>query len=584
MSFKDKLREAYISVKRGGLPLLVLKTSAKISGHRNLPYDRWRKFYEPSSKQLKNMKPAQKGSGNDAGGSSLKSERPFFTVMLLCENASDVEIGRTVNSIEEQVCRDFNILYYKDRSEMPDLKNDHIVIVTAGDELRKDALYELSSLLMRKPDYSAVYCDEDFYDSDRKRKISPLFKPDYSPDYLMSCNYIRSLLMVKRSLFEACGGFDADCSMPASMYDLILKCSEKAGKIYHIDKCLNTIKSTAVLKEADTPENTAMCKDALLRHLSRLNIHADVEVNEYKTSGFYTKGYSLRYDVDEDELISIVIPNKDHIDDLAACIESIHKQDYENYEIIIVENNSVDDRTFEYYETIGQTDRRIRVLKYEENGAGGIRPEFNYSKINNYGVRSARGEYVLLLNNDTCMISHDVLRQLVGPMCRNEVGIVGAKLMFDDDTLQHAGVLLGPGGGAAHAFYKQDAKEALYMNRNNLTQNYSAVTAACLMVKKDLYDMVGGFEEALRVAYNDVDFCLKIRDLGKLVIYNPNAVLYHYESKSRGADDMSEEKRARFEQEKTYLLGKWSECFARDPYYNINLTRDFADFGLREIR
>jgi len=583
LSFKDKLREAYISVKRGGLPLLVLKASAKMSGHRNLPYDKWRKFYEPSSKQLKNMS-LGKGSGVNAGGSSLKGERPFFTVMLLCENASDVDIGRTVNSIEEQICRDFNILYYKDRSEMPDIKNDYIVIVRAGDELRKDALFELSVLLTRKPNYGAVYCDEDFYDSDRKHKISPLFKPDYSPDYLMSCNYIRSLLMVKRSLFEACQGFDTDYSLPASMYDFILKCTEKAGKIYHIDKCLNTIKNTGVLKETDTPENAAMCRDALLRHLSRRGIHAEAEINEYKTSGFYTKGYSLKYDIDEDEMISIVIPNKDHINDLAACIESIHKQDYENYEIIIVENNSDDKRTFEYYGTIEKADRRIRVIRYEEKTASGERAEFNYSKINNYGVKYARGEYVLLLNNDTCMNSPDVLRQLAGPMCRDEVGIVGAKLMFDDDTLQHAGVILGPGGGAAHAFYKQDAKEVLYMNRNNLTQNYSAVTAACLMVKKDLYDMVGGFEEELRVAYNDVDFCLKIRDLGKLVIYNPNAVLYHYESKSRGADDMSAEKRARFDREKAYLLGKWREYFARDPYYNVNLTRDFADFGLREIR
>lgn len=322
---------------------------------------------------------------------------------------------------------------------------------------------------------------------------------------------------------------------------------------------------------AENPESKLYAfeagRRAIEEHYRRIGIPAVVEHGEFRGI------YHTKYKWEEQPLVSIIIPNKDHIEDLKKGMDSIEERStYRNYEFIIVENNSIEDETFAFYEEIQQREN-VRVVYYE----GG----FNYSKINNFGVEHAKGEYILLLNNDTEIIDPDCIWELLGYCMREDVGIVGAKLCYEDDTIQHAGVVVGFGGMAGHAFIGSSRYEPGYMGRIICAQNYSAVTAACLMTKKSVYKMVGGLTEAFEVAFNDIDFCLKVRKLGKLVVYNPKAELYHYESKSRGLEN-TPEKVERFNGEADRLGKIWKELFVQgDPYYNPNLTLDKADFSLK---
>ena len=311
-------------------------------------------------------------------------------------------------------------------------------------------------------------------------------------------------------------------------------------------------------------------KKALEAHLERMKIKATVSHVEGLLGS-----YRVKYDILGNPKVSIVIPNKDHTDDLDICIRSIvGVQDYDNYDIVIVENNSTEDATFQYYESIQKEFDKVKVICWKD--------EFNYSAINNFGVKNCDGEYILLLNNDTEMLDKNCLRELLSYCMRPDVGIVGAKLLYEDDTIQHAGVIVGLGGIAAHAFVNEPKDYKGYGNRCILTHDLSAVTAACLLTKRSVFDEVGGLETALKVAFNDVDYCLKVRKAGHLVVFNPNAVLHHYESKSRGSED-TREKIERFEGEITFFSDRWKDFLEKgDPYYNINLTLMKPDFSLKE--
>ena len=271
--------------------------------------------------------------------------------------------------------------------------------------------------------------------------------------------------------------------------------------------------------------------------------------------------------------MSIIIPNKDHRDDLARCLNSItEKEEYENYEIIIVENNSEQPDIFDYYESI-EADDRINVVKYKG--------EFNFSAINNLGAGSARGEYLLFMNNDIEEIDGRLITEMLNHSRRPEVGVVGARLYYENETIHHAGLIVGYGGLAGHAFLGFDRTRYGSLDRIVCTQDYSAVTAACLMTRADIFKNVGGFSEELAVAYNDVDYCLKVRRTGKLVVYTPYAVAYHYESSSRGYED-TPEKRARYDNEARIFKGRWRHILdAGDPYYNPNLSLSKDDFSLK---
>lgn len=447
-------------------------------------------------------------------------------------------------------------------------KGEYVVLGDHDDLFTADALYECVKALNQEK-YDVIYTDEDKVDKKGKLYYEPNFKPDFNIDLLRSNNYICHMFVASKKLIEKVGMFD-DAFDGAQDYDFILRCVEEAESIYHIPKILYHWRSHKA-STASKPEAKLYAfeagKRALEAHYKRVGLKASVEsIEEY---GFY----KTNYEIIGNPKISIVIPNKDHIDDLKKCMDSIDNlSDYRNYEFVIVENNSTAAETFEYYKSIEDREN-VKILYWDK--------EFNYSAINNYGVNAADGEYILLLNNDTEIINKDCLTQLLSYCQRDDVGIVGARLYYEDGSIQHAGVVIGFGGIAGHAFVGLYEENGLYMSRTKVVCDYSAVTAACLMVKKDTFERVGGLDESFKVAFNDIDFCMKVRSLGKLVVYNANAKLYHYESKSRGYED-TPEKQERFLGEIERFMDKWPDILKNgDPYYNVNLALDKADFSVK---
>ena len=440
-----------------------------------------------------------------------------------------------------------------------DMAEGEIVgLLDHDDTLEPNALYEVVKVLQDK-DVDVVYTDEDKILGPDWKNVNPNFKPDFNIDLLRSYNYITHFYCVKTELIKEVGGF-SDKYDGAQDYDIILRTTEKAHKIAHVSKILYHWRMHSNSTAAN-PESKKYCHEAGRRavedHLNRMGIEAQVQLS--KLFG----GYRIRYATPGNPMISIVIPNKDHYKDLDLCVTSVLKKStYRNFEIIIVENNSTEKETFDYYNKIQKEYDNVRVLTWER--------EFNYSAINNFGVKEAKGDYILLLNNDTKILDKDSLGDMLGYCMRPEVGIVGSKLIYGDGTIQHAGVILGLGGIAGHAFIGLDAKEYGYMSRAYLSCDYTAVTAACLMVPKAVFDEVGGLCEEYAVAFNDVDLCMKVRSKGYLVVYDAFSQWYHYESKSRGYED-TPEKQLRFKGEIETFQSKWQkELDEGDPYYNRN--------------
>ena len=410
-----------------------------------------------------------------------------------------------------------------------------IGLLDHDDVLAENALYEVVKELNKAVDTDVIYTDEDKVSTAMDEYFSPNFKPDFNLDMLRSNNYFCHFFVAKKELIETVGGFRGEYN-GAQDYDLFLRCIEKAERIAHIPKILYHWR---VHQEstADNPLSKMYAYDAgqkaIEQHLKRCGVTA--EVSKTENLGFYR----VKYQQEGSPLVSILIPNKDQKDTLDQCLKSIEaRTDYENYEIIIIENNSTEQETFEYYKQIKNP--KIRVIEWKD--------EFNYSAINNFGVRHAKGEYLLFLNNDIEVINSDWLGEMLSNCQREEVGAVGAKLYYPDNTVQHAGVIVGIGGVAGSVFVGLKRGYTGYMHRASIQQNLSAVTAACMMVKKSVFEEVGGFEEELKVAFNDIDFCLKIREKGHLIVYDPYVELYHYESKTRGAEDTTEKIR-RFQSE-----------------------------------
>ena len=446
---------------------------------------------------------------------------------------------------------------------------DYIVLADHDDIVAENALYECAKAINADKNIDVLYSDEDKIDMAGKKYFDPNFKPDLNMDLLCSMNYICHLFVVKKTIIDKIGMLRSEFD-GAQDHDFILRCVEAAQSVYHIPKVLYHwrchINSTAANPESKLYAFEAGRK-AVEEHYKRIGVPAKVE-----HSSFYGM-FHTKFCWEEQPLISILIPNKDHIEDLKKCMESIEqKSTYRNFEFVVIENNSTEEETFAYYKEIEKKEN-VQVVYYK----GG----FNFSKINNFGAKYAKGEYLLLLNNDTEIITPECLQELLGYCMREDVGIVGAKLCYDDDTIQHAGVVIGFGGMAGHAFIESSRFDTGYMGRIMCAQDYSAVTAACMMTKKSVYNAVGGLTEALEVAFNDIDYCLKVRELGKLVVYNPYAELYHYESKSRGMED-TPEKVERFNSEVAKFCERWEDILQKgDPYYNPNLTLDKADFSLR---
>lgn len=451
---------------------------------------------------------------------------------------------------------------------------DYIAFADHDDELTPNALFECVKALNKNRDVKVLYSDEDKMSMDGHKFFQPHFKPDYNPDLLCTVNYICHLFVVDRKVIEQVGTLRKEFD-GAQDYDFIFRCIEAVSpeEICHVPKILYHWRCHEE-STAENPESKTYAfesgKRAIEEHYRRTGIDAEVYQGEFLGL------YRTRFHRDHDPLISIIIPNKDHIDDLKRCMDSIdQKSTYKNYEYIIVENNSTDDATFQYYKKLEAENPKAHVVYWDK--------EFNYSAINNYGAAFAKGEYLLLLNNDTEIINEDCLEELLGYCMRSDVGAVGARMYYEDDTIQHAGVVIGFGGIAGHCFVLQPRGTTGYCHRIICAQDYSAVTAACMMVKREAFDKVGGLTEELAVAFNDIDFCMKLREAGYLIVYNPYAELYHYESKSRGMED-TPEKQLRFSREVNCFRRKWErELLKGDPYYNPNLTLNNTDCSLRKL-
>ena len=444
---------------------------------------------------------------------------------------------------------------------------DYIGLLDHDDLLTPDALYEVVKMINENDRPQVLYSDEDKITMDLSEHFQPHMKPDYNKDLLRSNNYITHFFVAERMLVEEVGGEDGEYN-GAQDYDLILKCTERAKGIAHIPRILYHWRVHKA-STADNPASKMYAFDAGKRaiedHLKRCGEIG--KVSHEKDLGFYR----VKYQVQGSPLISIIIPNKDQVESLDKCLRSIEKSSYKNYEIIIVENNSTEDETFAYYKKI-ESDA-IRIVYWPD--------EFNYSAINNFGVKHARGDYLLLLNNDVEVITTDWLEELTANCQRKDVGIVGARLYYPDDTIQHAGIVIGIGGVAGALFVGMPRMFTGYLHKAAIQQDLSAVTAACMMVKRSVYEELGGLEEELKVAFNDVDFCLRAREKGYLVVYDPNVELYHFESKSRGTED-SKEKIRRFQNEIEYMRSHWLELLKKgDPMYNPNLTLTKWDYSLR---
>ena len=452
---------------------------------------------------------------------------------------------------------------------------EYIGLFDHDDILHPSALYEYVKVINEKnADY--IYCDETTFKSgDINKMLTMHFKPDYAIDNLRANNYICHFSVFARQLLDGTELFRTKFD-GSQDHDMILRLTDRAKNVVHVPKLLYYWRSHPGSVASDInakPYAIQSAKDAVADHLKR---HGYEHFQIISTRAFETI-FKIRYQIIGDPKISIVIANKDHLEDLKRCITSIReKSTYENYEIIVVENGSETKEIFDYYDKL-KDDPQIKVVTYTEKGS------FNYSKVNNFGVKEASGDYILLLNNDTQVITVNWMEELLMYAQREDVGAVGAKLYYGNKTIQHAGVVLQLGAHrtAGHSHYGQHRDNLGYMGRLCYAQDVSAVTGACLLVKKKLFEEVGGLDESFAISLNDVDFCLKLREKGLLNVFTPFAELYHFESVSRGLDDQGE-KAARYNDESERFREKWKEVLEKgDPYYNPNFSLDRSDFALK---
>jgi glycosyltransferase involved in cell wall biosynthesis len=490
------------------------------------------------------------------------STKPYVKEILEEYAGKDERIKIVLRQENGHICRASN-------SALEVATGEYIALLDHDDLLAPHALTEVVKLLNQHPEADFIYSDEDKVDEQNIHK-DPYFKPDWCPDSFLSRMYTCHLGVYRRSLVTEVGNFRVGFE-GSQDYDLVLRVTEKTNQIFHIPDVLYHwrihFQSTAAYAEAKPYAYDAGQK-AITEAIARRG-----EPGEVIIKPDFPGVYTIRYQIKEPKLVSIIIPTKDLADTLDVCLRSIfNKTTYPNYEVIVIDNGSMEAKTQECFESWQQQQGdRFQVYQYNI--------PFNYSQINNYGVAKAQGDYLLFLNNDTEVITPDWLEAMVEQAQRPSIGAVGSLLLYPDDTVQHAGVVLGIGGVAGHSHKNFRVSQSGYISQLVSTNNYSALTAACLMCRRDVFESVGGFEEQLAIAFNDVDFCLKIISQGYRNIYLPHVILYHYESKSRGYED-TPEKQTRFAGEINYMKQKWQEICDRDPCYNPNLTKTHEDYSL----
>ena len=494
--------------------------------------------------------------------SILKQSYPNFEIILIDDNSSNIETLDTLKEYENN--SKIKIKYRKTNGMISVASNDGIklakgeflVLVDNDDKLDQNAFYYLVEALNKDKTLDFIYTDEDKMDIHGKY-FEPHFKPDYSPDTLMGMNYICHLSCLRTSLVREVGGFRKEYD-GSQDYDLFLRILDKTKKIYHVPRILYHWR--------ETPNSTSLAlgnksyayiagKKALEDTLKRRNIEGEVLDNPTSST------YLIKYKHDNPK-VSIIIPMKDKVNLTKVCIDSLYnKNTYQNFEIIIVDNNSTEEETLNYFNSLKKEHDNVKILTIKE--------EFNYSRLNNLAIKETTGDYILLLNNDTEVLDKDFLDYMVGYASRDHVGCVGLKLLYKDLKVQHAGVVLGYGGVAGHIFVTASNKDIGIFNRLSMPYDYSAVTAACLLVKKSKYLEVGGFDENLKVALNDVDFNLKMLKKGYYNVCLNNISLLHYESKSRGYE-VTKEQIERFQKEQDYMKKKWGKELENDKYFSSN--------------
>lgn len=451
---------------------------------------------------------------------------------------------------------------------------EFVALLDHDDTLAPHALFTVAQCLQEQPSAQVIYSDEDKLDPEGRR-CDPFFKPDWAPDLLFSQNYMAHLLVYQRQLLSDVGGFRTGYE-GSQDYDLLLRCIARIaapGNVIHIPKVLyhwRMAEGSTATGHAQKDYATAAAQQALQDHMDSCHPGVRVEVTR---PGIYRARWPLP---GSQPLVSLIIPTRNGFDHLRTCIESIReKTTYTNYEILVVDNQSDCDQTLTYLRHIevdADYGGRVRVLKYDH--------PFNYSAINNFAASQARGSVLGLINNDVEVINGDWLSEMVSHALRPNVGCVGAKLYYPDGTLQHAGVVLGIGGVAGHSHKYSSGSDVGYFGRLLTAHNVSAVTGAVLLVRKAVFEEAGMLdEEYLKVAFNDVDFCLKVREAGYLNIWTPFAELFHHESKTRGDDD-TPHKAARFASECVFMKDRWGELLRNDPFYNKNLTLSTEDYAI----
>ncbi len=567
----------------------------RLVGTERSRFQRWMLTNEPDESALD----AQRGASKEQGS------RPLISIVTpVFETPVDV-LHSTIRSVLEQTYDNWELCIANGSADSTDVRNaletytrqdprikvthlprnlgiagnanaagalasgDFVGFLDHDDLLAPFALFEVVKAIAGHPAVDVIYSDEDKIGPTGDQRNTPFFKPAFSPDFLEAVNYMPHFLLIRRALGERLGWF-RDGFEGAQDYDLILRAVEAAREIAHIPRILYHwrawTRSTAL---AESAKNTAIAagKRALQEHFRRLGLVGAVEEGPWPTT------YRVTRNLPSTPLVSIIIPNRDHADDLGKCIGSIRQRStYKHIELVVVENDSREKATRKLYAAL-QDLPNFRLLPDSTQ-------PFNYSEANNFGAANATGEVLLFLNNDTTVITPGWLERMLENILRPEVGVVGAKLYYPNDTVQHAGVILGIGGFAAHAHYHFPRGSPGYFCRLKLQQNLSAVTGACMMIRKQVFETVGGFDPAYALALGDVDLCLRILAKGYLAVYTPAAELYHHESRTRGPE-LGRRREQRFEREIHIFQQRWSTELARgDDYYNPNLSQRRPDFSI----
>jgi GT2 family glycosyltransferase len=532
--------------------------------------------------------------------------KPVISIIMPVFNPPEQFLRAAIASVLEQVYPNWELCIADDASTKPDVKsvleeyahkdarikvvfrteNGHISqasnsalelatgefisLLDHDDCLTPDALYEVALLLNRHPEADMIYSDEDKIDQQNRLK-DPFFKPEWCPDSFLSRMYTCHLGTYRRSLVEQIGGFRVGYE-GSQDYDLVLRLTEKTSNIFHIPKILYHWRihpeSTAAGVAGVKSYAQLAAEKAIAEALARRN-------EPGKVTGIpeFPGNYSVRYEISNYKRVSIIIPTRNLGTILNKCLESIfQKSTYPDYEVIVIDNGSTEAKTLSIIsQWLEQQPERFKCYPLDI--------PFNYSQLNNYAASKAEGDYLLFLNNDTEVVTPDWIEAMVEQAQRASIGAVGALLLYPDNSIQHAGVVLGLGGVAAHSHRYFPATTPGYVCQVKTINNYSAITGACLMCRREIFAEIGGFDETLAVAYNDIDLCLEMSNLGYRNVYLPHVVLYHYESKSRGYED-TPEKITRLHKEADYLLSKWQKIVENDPCYSPNLTRDREDYSI----